>query len=927
MPPRYLIGIDLGTTNSALSYVDLKASRGGRPPLQAFAVPQLVAAGEVAPRPLLPSFLYLPGPHDLPPGATALPWNSQASEMVGEFARDHGAKIPGRLVNSAKSWLCHAGVDRAAALLPWGAPPDVPRVSPLAASTQYLKHLVDAWNFLQAKAPDERIESLPVVLAVPASFDDVARTLTLEAAKLAGLTNLILLEEPQAAFYCWQHLAAPSEFARMRAGMRCLVVDVGGGTTDLSLITAVEEQGELRFIRDAVGDHLLLGGDNMDLALARYVETKIPQGRLDATQFASLVQACRRAKEVLLGPDPPARQPVTVVGRGRSVIGGAVSVPLTADDIRTVLFDGFFPAVRPGDGPQRAARAGLHEMGLPYVADPAITRHLGAFLERHLPPASAPDAVLFNGGVFQPESVRRRLLDSVHPWYEAANHAGPVTLVTPSLDLAVSFGAAAYAWIRQTGGRVIGGGSARSYYVEIGQEASQDKAIPVLCVIPRHLGENEEVTIPKPELDLALGEPVLFPVFTSTVRDDAPGQLLHVAADQLRRLPPLQTVLRGGKRSGAGPKSVPVTLAARTTAIGTLELSCVATTGGGRWRLEFNTRDTVPDDDEADDAGPADVPSEVLPDAVIRAAEAILRDAYLDTIGPPPNELTKAIEAALELPRDEWPIAACRRLWKTLAEVADARRKSAGYLARWYNLSGFVLRPGFGDALDRFRVDTLWKLLHTPKPGGPPPAEPSGADAWIMWRRVAGGLTSALQKTLFDRLRPALLPSKGKAGYKPGANEYAEMWRASAALERLDVRHKVALAEALMRQIRPQGAPAYAFWSLGRLGARQLLYGPLNAVIHSEIVTGWVETLLGFIPTHDSERLAWAFCLAQIARPSGQRALDLDEELRRRVLDLLRANTVPAAWLAMIEQPTGRGASERAMVFGDSLPVGLRLRG
>jgi hypothetical protein len=926
MPPRYLIGIDLGTTNSALAYVDLKASRGARPQLQAFAVPQLVAAGETAPRALLPSFLYLPGPHDLPPGATALPWDRGAADLVGEFARDHGAKIPGRLVSSAKSWLCHPGVDRTAALLPWGAPPDVLRVSPLAAATRFLKHLVDAWNHVNAQTPDDRLENLPAVLAVPASFDDVARTLTLEAARQAGLTNVTVLEEPQAAFYCWQHLAEPAELARMHAGMSCLVVDVGGGTTDFSLIAAIEEQGELRFIREAVGDHLLLGGDNMDLALARYVETKIPHGRLDATQFASLVQACRRAKEVLLGPDPPPRQPVTVVGRGRSVVGGAVSVPLTTDDIRSTLFDGFFPPVRPGDSPQRAARGALHEMGLPYVADPAVTRHLGAFLERHLPPDRAPDAVLFNGGVFQPASVRARLLDAIRPWYAAAGQAPPVTLVTPSLDLAVAYGAAAYGWIRHTGGRVIGGGTARSYYVEIGQDARPDKRIPVLCVVPRHLGENDEVAIAKPELELALGEPVLFPLFTSTVRDDKPGQLLDVAPEQLRRLPPLQTVLRGGKRAGAGPKTVPVTLAARTTAIGTLELSCVASTGGGRWRLEFNTRDTV-DDDEPDDASPAGGPTEVVPDAVVRPGEEVLRAAYTDTTGPPPGELTKALEAAFEMPRDDWPTGLCRRLWETLADVAEARRKSPGYLARWYNLSGFVLRPGFGDALDRFRVDTLWKLLHTPKPGGPPPPEPSGADAWIMWRRTAGGLTTALQNTLFDRLRPALLPAKGKVAFKPGANEYGEMWRAAAALERLDVRHKQALGEALLRQVRPQGAPHYAFWSLGRLGARQLLYGPLNAVLHPETVSAWVESLLTFTPTHDSERLAWAFCLAQLTRRSGQRALDVDDPHRDRVLDVLRNNSVPAAWIDLMQAAGGRGASEQAMVFGDSLPVGLRLRG
>src|SRR4051794_18120 len=312
---RYLIGIDLGTTNSALAYIDLRP-KSATPAIRHFPIPQLVAAGEVAPRELLPSFLYLPGAHDLPAGATALPWDPTNAVAVGEFARNHGAKIPGRLVTSAKSWLCHAGVDRSAPLLPWAAPPDVQRISPVEASTRYLRHLVDAWNDKMAAGKDEyRLEKLPVVLTVPASFDDMARTLTVEAARKAGLENVTLLEEPQAAFYCWLATHSADEAARLRPGDHCLVVDVGGGTTDFSLIQAGEQAGELSFLREAVGDHLLLGGDNMDLALAKFVETKLPAaGRLDAAQYGTLTQACRQAKEALLGSQPPASYTVTVMG-------------------------------------------------------------------------------------------------------------------------------------------------------------------------------------------------------------------------------------------------------------------------------------------------------------------------------------------------------------------------------------------------------------------------------------------------------------------------------------------------------------------------------------------------------------------------------------------------------------------------------------
>src|SRR5947209_13115777 len=326
--PRYLIGIDLGTTNSALAYVDLKQPRAGgagQAPIRAFPVPQLVAPGEVGNHQLLPSFLYLPGQHDLPPGATALPWDPNPGYAVGEFARNHGARVPGRLATSAKSWLCHAGVDRSAALLPWSAPPDVPRLSPVEVSARYLRHLVESWNYELARSDDEnRLEKQAVVLTVPASFDDVARNLTVEAARKAGIENLTLLEEPQAAFYCWLAVHSAKEAGSLKPGSLCLVVDIGGGTSDFSLIQAIEQQGELGFVRQAVGDHLLLGGDNMDLALAKAVEGKLPAaGRFDAAQYGALTQACRQAKETLLAPEPPASFSVTVMGRGRGVLSGA----------------------------------------------------------------------------------------------------------------------------------------------------------------------------------------------------------------------------------------------------------------------------------------------------------------------------------------------------------------------------------------------------------------------------------------------------------------------------------------------------------------------------------------------------------------------------------------------------------------------------
>jgi DNA-K related protein/Hsp70 protein len=976
---RYLVGIDLGTTNSALAYIDLNAKpRTGHLGLKTFAIPQLVAAGQVGERELLPSFLYLPGAHDLPPGSAALPWNPDPGFVVGEFARNHGARIPGRLVSSAKSWLSNPQVDRTSPMLPWGAPPDVPRLSPVEVSARYLRHMVDAWNHAHENNPTEVLEEQTVVLTVPASFDDVARNLTAEAARQAGLKHVTLLEEPQAAFYCWLGLSAVAEVARMKPGMRCLVVDVGGGTSDFSLIRAGEEKGELTFQREAIGDHLLLGGDNMDLALARIAEAKLPQaGRLDAAQFGMLVQACRQAKETLLAPNPPATHSVTIMGRGRAVIGGSLHTSITPQDVRAAVFDGFFPRVSPDAEPERSARTGLQEMGLPYVSDPAVTRHLAAFLRKHIPAGQGgtPDAILFNGGVFQPQPLRDHLLEVMHPWYDLpARPWKPLVLGTPSLDLAVAWGAAYYAWLRHSGGKRIGGGIPRSYYIAIetdgergttergtrnaergteevarGTRNGESEALSVegaaeevdrsafrvprsafLCVVPRGLEEGHEVTIPKPELELALGRPVLFPLYSSTVRgDDKPGQLLHIAPEQLLHLPPLHTILRGGKRAGA--KLVPVTLSARTTEIGTLELYCVAKSGENRWRLEFNVRDIVRDDarsEERPEDGEQAV-KDVFPEAQIEAAAELIRKTYLDQglDAPSPKELTKALETALESSRENWPTGLCRRLWDFFEEVANERMRSGQHVNRWYNLVGFCLRPGFGDALDRYRIETLWKLLAGPTTGPNVLAREGGADHWIMWRRVSGGLNNSYQQTLFNRLRPVLLPVKGRNVPKPGANEYIEMWRCAASLERLDAKTKQALGDAVVRQLQRSPVAAYGFWALTRLGARVLLYGPLNSVLHPSVVEGWLDQISSFTPTNDSDRNGWAFCLSQLARRTGQRALDVDESRRASVLTVLRSLKVPPGWVRDVEEVVEMVAAERSQLFGESLPIGLRLAG
>lgn len=929
MTSRYLVGIDLGTTNSALAFVDAKAkSSSGRPVIHDFRVPQLVAPGEMGERPLLPSALYLPGSHDLSPGAAATPWNPSARDIVGEFARRHGSHVPGRLVTSAKSWLSHAGVDRSAGLLPWGAPPEVPRISPLEASARFLRHFVDAWNHKHAADP---LEQQDVVLTVPASFDDVARQLTLEAAHQSGLRQVTLLEEPQAAFYAWLHAdGSRNQADQLKPGMRCLVVDVGGGTCDFSLISAVEEKGELAFRRDAVGDHLLLGGDNMDLALARVVEQRLGGAKLDAAQFSQLIQACREAKETLLADRAPASAAVTVVGRGRSVVGGTRSTELTQADLHQALYDGFFPLSAADVVPAKSARAGLMDMGLPYEPDPAVSHHLAAFLGKHRRAAGAGiDAVLFNGGVFQPQALRDRVIDILRHWHDAEWH--PLVLTTPSLDLAVAQGAAAYGWRRHTGGRRIGGGIARAYYIGVdrGAVASNDSA-SVVCVVPRHLDEDHEIRLDQPEMELTLGAPVVFSLYTSTVRDDAAGAVLSIGRDQLLALPPLTTILRAGKRAGAGPKTVAVTLAARTTAIGTLELFCVARDGGARWRLEFNTREIVrpveTGDDGPDDSTDRAALIELVPETVVQASVAIIDSTFSPAGELDPRDTIREVETAMELSRESWPTGLCRALADRLMASETGRGRSPAHRTRWFHLLGYTLRPGYGDPLDRFRLDQLWKLLHAVKPGAAAPPLETGADVWIMWRRVAGGLPTAWQQSLFERVRPILLPGKGKSPPKPGANELAEMWRAIAALERLDPAIKVQLGDALVRLLSRGPAPTHLFWSLTRLGARVLLDGPLNGVVHPEVAARWIAAVAAYEPAHESDRRDWAFCMANLARRSGQRALEVDDAVRGRVDTLLQSETVPAEWMHMVREVVRPEKAERERLFGETFPAGLRLR-
>ncbi len=573
----YMVGIDLGTTNSAVAFI-----KAGDPPEKGdFPVQQLVGPGQLEERPTLPSFLYLPSEHEFPIDQLELPWDEVATFAVGVFARDEGGKVPHRLISSAKSWLSQEGTDRRAAILPWKAPEDVPLMSPVQASASYLKHLRDAWRFYH---PGEPLKEQEVVLTVPASFDAVARELTAEAARIADLVNLTLLEEPQAAFYAWLEATGEEWRSQVGVGDLILVCDIGGGTTDFSLITVVDAEGDLGLERVAVGDHLLLGGDNLDLALAVAVQTRLKaEGtKIDPWQFQVLTHACRSAKEALLGADPPEEMPITIPGRGSKLIGGSVQTALKLADVKALL-DGFFPRVKANDHAERRRSLGLTELGLPYESDPAITRQLARFLD-----GQKPTAVLFNGGVLKADSIRQRILTVLSSWLKE-----PVReLEGGDLELSVARGAARFALTRRGQGIRIRGGLSRTYYigVEIPRPAVPGVAPPIkaVCVARKGMEEGTRVEVPEARFGLVVGQTVEFPFLASTREDEVGAQLEDWEDEGVEEISKVSASLKADEHT---PGVVPVSLETVATEIGTLELWCHEREGEGRWKLEFEVRE------------------------------------------------------------------------------------------------------------------------------------------------------------------------------------------------------------------------------------------------------------------------------------------------------------------------------------------------
>ncbi len=816
-----------------------------------------------------------------------------------------------------------------AAILPWGAPSEVAKISPVDASALLLSHIAAAWN---AAHPDAPIAQQEVVITVPASFDEVARALTVNAARQAGLENFALVEEPQAAFYDFTAHHRLDLADVLKDVRLVLVVDVGGGTTDFTLIEAgVGSEGPV-LRRIAVGDHLMLGGDNMDAALARHAEGRLLAGgrKLSATQWTQLVQGARAAKESLLGHDAPARHAISIAAEGSRLLQGTLSTELQRDEVEQLILEGFLPLCAPDENIRRGARTALQEMGLPYEQDPAITRHLAAFLRRHAKACFAalqnieagesslprPDAILFNGGVFNSPNISQRLLEVASSWWPAAP---PIRLLPYySLELAVARGAACHGLAKRGLGRRIGGGSARALYV--GLAAEKETADPrAICLIPRGHEEDQPVDLKSRPFELSLGRPVRFPLFSTTAdRVDLPGDIVQIG-DEFHALPSIHTLFKGTRPKST---SVPVHLRATLTELGTLELWCVSNDSDERWRLEFELRGEATDTTAT--------VTEPMPTR-FNEVRAIVERAF-GPKSPTDSKEAKHLNRALEKtigPRDTWRLPLLRELWSSLCAGANRRRRSADHERVFFQLAGYSLRPGFGYPLDEWRCEQTFLLFgdsvsfHA--------EQPNWSEFWVMWRRLAGGLAEAHQKTIWNYLKPHLAsriplhPVKGitkPKGIRPEGLD--EMARVAASLEHLEPSEKILLGNWITERLQsPATAAGPWIWALGRIGARVPLYGSIHKTVDGDQAAKWLSMLLA----PDLWRMnGAAFAAAQLARLTGDRTRDLDDDLRSRAVAALMSAEAPEAWWRMVTEVTVLESVDEARAIGDSLPIGLRLR-
>ena len=956
---KYVVGIDLGTSNTVVSYAEVPENpKTSTPTIQAFDIPQLASPGDVQLRRLLPSAMYIPGP-EISTDDIQLPWsnteNTSDLSFIGYLARKMGGKVPIRLIESSKSWLCHGGVHRTGKILPWHGPEEIKKFSPVDIAQKILRHIRLAWNHQIAQdTEDHKLENQNVLITIPASFDEAARQMTLDAAKKAGLVSIHLLEEPLAAFYAYiRRTGGTPQTTGLKPGQRIVIADVGGGTTDFTLIevkpnpeTTSPEQAQsqpLHFDRTAVGEHLLLGGDNMDLALAYKLEPQISSGKkLDSESWAQLKFECRQAKETLFEHPEQTVLNLTIAGRGRRLLGGAKKAKLNRDTLNDVVLEGYFPYLPLGEKakPQTKRQSGITEYGLPYATDPRITSHLAAFLLKHGPTTGERpvDAILFNGGALKPPSIRERICDIIGDWMRKstpgqADTPNPRPLIwdegDEALELSVANGATYFGLVKLGLGRRIGDGAPREYFLglDVGSESKQTNTeeVKVVCIAPRGMHDGQTIEIPNQEFQITTNKPVKFPLFASTApRNDELGSILKINKEELHELPPLETVIKFGKQKTG--TQVPIRIQVHRTEVGTLEISCLSKMSGARFKLAFDLRSAAPT--------AASVPEQInpseqieVPDERVEIALKNIKQTFAPSEPPglPPNKLMRQLEEDLELSKNNFPLITIRKLAEHLLELLEHKSKSPEIETRWLNLTGFCLRPGFGVALDDWRVKQLWKI-HAPGPHYPS-SDDVNLNWWILWRRVAGGLSRGPQEELAARLMPMLISSMHKrARKKPPksqSQEATEMWRTAASLERISAKQRAQFGQELLELIESRKAPKGALWCLGRIGARQLLYGPRESIIKSSVVEQWIDRLLKVKKLPKGEPITEA--IVSLARLTGDRQNDVSEPIRQQVDQTLSEMGVAIEHRNPVINLVKMDRDAQISAFGENLPMGLSI--
>ena len=939
---RYLIGIDLGTTNCAVAYLDTAegADRGEASAIRSFEILQLSGPGEVRALPLLPSFLYFPTSDEISSGSVSLPWQERPSTIIGTMARDQGALVPGRQVSSAKSWLCQSAIDRTAGILPRDAEPAEPMISPVEASASYLMHLRNAWNHVMGSSntsdPLELFENQEIVLTVPASFDEEARELTVEAARQAGLKNLTLLEEPLAAFYAWIARNRNVLGEHLQDGELVLICDIGGGTSDFSLVRTRVQEENVEFERTAIGEHLLLGGENLDLALSLRVEQKL-NTKLSLRQRHALRVICAAAKERLLGDEDIDRLPISILGGGRSVVGQMLSSELSRDEVTDAITNGFLPLTGPDEMPRRAHAAGLREIGLPYATDPAITKHLAMFLKQaaltmdgrgdpqgHPGNRRAmvkPDAVLFNGGFCMPSIVRNQIIEAIGNWFNDGSTWRPKILANESMSSAVAVGAAYYARVTRGDGLRVKAGSASTYYIGLRSE----HGIKAVCVLPS--GTNEGTTFPLLDHEFAVlaNRPVSFHLYSSPFRHDAHGTIVELRSDEIHRHSPLGTLLRYGKK--LNQMEIAVRLSATFTELGTLELWCESVNSPHRWRLQFELRQQAGEADRSGSsrrASTTTAQASGISDPVLKSAMSLIEHTFSKT-GPgmpdlvDPASLVGKLESVTGQKRESWSLLTVRSFCDALLQVADGRRLSPRHEVRWLNLFGYCMRPGFGDEHDVPRMKDARRIYQV---GLAFPQDLQCQVDWLVaWRRVAGGLSSAHQQELRHYLENLGIGGK-KTPKRLNSQVEHEGWRLVASLEHLPATTRAALGSELLRKLKREPSDAAWLWSLARLGMRIPVYGPLNCVVPAETAAGWITALL------DSSEVthATAAAVVQLGRRVGDRVRDIGQDVTLSAVRKLKSAAVADdACLRPLEESIAPTRSDVVYALGEALPTGMEL--